>query len=273
MYLVSQEVGGQGISKNPILAVMFDYDNTLRLTESVALGHACTLLNTALTQKGVPAKSLYDEEGFKREFVGTTFREIVKRAGEAKGVEFSEEELDQLAVEERTKVIPHLVEHSETMPSAIVALDGLRAMSVTSVVVSSSHPDRLRACMEKAGQVQYISEVFSVQDPKSPTEPKPAPYIYLNAARALSLEPGQCLAVEDSPTGVRSAATAGIPTIGFVGPYPHDQREAMRTKLHGAGARWVIDNLARIPTMVTLLNTKGAEGFAELDMIYGAERS
>lgn len=42
---------------------------------------------------------------------------------------------------------------------------------------------------------------------------KPHPEPYLHAARELSVDPAECLAIEDSPTGVRSATSAGVPTL------------------------------------------------------------
>ena len=42
---------------------------------------------------------------------------------------------------------------------------------------------------------------------------KPHPEPYLHAARALGLDPRECLAIEDSPTGVLSATRAGVPTL------------------------------------------------------------
>lgn len=42
---------------------------------------------------------------------------------------------------------------------------------------------------------------------------KPAPDVYLYAARQLDLAPGECMALEDSPNGVRSAAAAGCATV------------------------------------------------------------
>jgi HAD superfamily hydrolase (TIGR01509 family) len=43
---------------------------------------------------------------------------------------------------------------------------------------------------------------------------KPAPDIYLAAARTLNVEPGECLVFEDAWNGVKSAATAGMTVIG-----------------------------------------------------------
>ncbi|MCM1166065.1 MAG: HAD family phosphatase [Lachnospiraceae bacterium] len=44
-------------------------------------------------------------------------------------------------------------------------------------------------------------------------EGKPKPDIYIYAARELGLEPRECMALEDSPNGVRSAAAAGCVTV------------------------------------------------------------
>jgi len=48
---------------------------------------------------------------------------------------------------------------------------------------------------------------------------KPAPDVYLLAARRLGRAPGECIAIEDSPTGLASAAAAGMTTIAV----PHAQ--------------------------------------------------
>ncbi|MGC1206401.1 MAG: HAD family phosphatase [Ornithinimicrobium sp.] len=42
---------------------------------------------------------------------------------------------------------------------------------------------------------------------------KPHPEPYLLAARRLGVEPSECVAIEDSPTGVRSAVAAGVQTL------------------------------------------------------------
>ena len=42
---------------------------------------------------------------------------------------------------------------------------------------------------------------------------KPAPYIYINACEKLGLPPEECMALEDSPNGVISAAVAGLNVV------------------------------------------------------------
>ena len=53
---------------------------------------------------------------------------------------------------------------------------------------------------------------------------KPHPEPYLRAAELLGFSPSQCLAIEDSPTGVRSAAGAGcvVVAIPHIAPIPSD---------------------------------------------------
>ena len=53
---------------------------------------------------------------------------------------------------------------------------------------------------------------------------KPAPDVYLAAARALQVRADRCVAVEDSGNGIQSAAAAGMAVIATPNPhYPPDE--------------------------------------------------
>lgn len=57
--------------------------------------------------------------------------------------------------------------------------------------------------------------------------PKPAPDIYRLAMNWLELGPKQCLAIEDSPTGICAAKAAGLAVIGYTGgSIPQDVTQA-----------------------------------------------
>lgn len=73
---------------------------------------------------------------------------------------------------------------------------------------------------------------------------KPHPDVYLEAARRFGADPADCLAVEDSPTGVQAARAAGMRVFGLVGQFD-------AATLVAAGAEPVarLDHLlARIPS-------------------------
>ena len=67
---------------------------------------------------------------------------------------------------------------------------------------------------------------------------KPHPEPYLAAARLVGADPADCIAIEDSPAGVRSATAAGVPTIAIphVVPVPHVDGAVHIDTLAGVGA-------------------------------------
>jgi HAD superfamily hydrolase (TIGR01509 family) len=70
------------------------------------------------------------------------------------------------------------------------------------------------------------------------THGKPHPEPYLKAARSLGLQPEHCIAIEDSPTGVRSATAAGVPTIAVphIVPVPEIPGSVRVSSLQGVRA-------------------------------------
>ena len=74
---------------------------------------------------------------------------------------------------------------------------------------------------------------------------KPAPDIYHYTLEALNLSPEECLAVEDSANGLRSALAAGLKTLVTVSDYTRDQRFA--------GAALVVDQLGEPDQAMTVI--------------------
>lgn len=68
--------------------------------------------------------------------------------------------------------------------------------------------------------------------------PKPQPGVYLHAAKMFGFNPADCLAVEDTPTGVQAALGAGYTVIGYVGL--HDDPVSAEQHLRNAGAHHVM---------------------------------
>jgi beta-phosphoglucomutase-like phosphatase (HAD superfamily) len=56
---------------------------------------------------------------------------------------------------------------------------------------------------------------------------KPAPDVYLAAARGLGVEPASCVAIEDSSNGLRSAAAAGMTVIAVPNPHYPPEPDAL----------------------------------------------
>ncbi|HYN69709.1 MAG TPA: HAD family phosphatase [Candidatus Eisenbacteria bacterium] len=81
------------------------------------------------------------------------------------------------------------------------------AASYPVAVASGSHRRLIDAALDAIGVVDVIRIVVSADDVP---HGKPAPDVYLEAARRLGAQPGRCLVVEDSMRGLQAARAAGM---------------------------------------------------------------
>jgi HAD superfamily hydrolase (TIGR01509 family) len=107
------------------------------------------------------------------------------------------------------RVIAQVAVHVPWRPGAVELLTALGEAGVPSALVTMSWRSLADAVVTAlpAGTFTAVITGDEVQHGKPHPEP------YLAAARALGVEVGDCVAIEDSPTGVRSAVAAGVPTL------------------------------------------------------------
>jgi len=104
--------------------------------------------------------------------------------------------------------ILHELEGSSAMPGAAELIQSLANRK--SAVVSSSSHDWVDNWIEKLGLTDYLSTIVCRGDaPRI----KPAPDLYLEAAKRLDVHPSDCLVIEDSMNGMLSAHEAGMKVI------------------------------------------------------------
>ena len=88
-------------------------------------------------------------------------------------------------------------------------------------LASSSNREIFETVLELAGLAQCFHTTVSSEEVE---RGKPAPDVYLEAARRLGVEPGRCAAVEDSHAGIRSAKSAGMRVMAIPNAsYPPDE--------------------------------------------------
>ncbi len=104
----------------------------------------------------------------------------------------------------------------EALPGAREALDALPADRVA--VATSGTRAVATARMEAAG-LTPPAVVLTADDV---AHGKPEPDLFLAAARALGVDPGECLVVEDAPAGVRAARAAGAGVLAVLTTSPAD---------------------------------------------------
>jgi HAD superfamily hydrolase (TIGR01509 family) len=100
------------------------------------------------------------------------------------------------------------------VPGIDAVLDALR---VPYCIASGSTHAKIAAALDAVGLAScFAGRVYSTDDV---ARRKPHPDVYLHAAAAMGFKPAQCLAIEDSPTGIAAARAAGMPVLGLTGSF------------------------------------------------------
>lgn len=98
----------------------------------------------------------------------------------------------------------------ELKSGAVELLEFLRGRKIPAAVCTATDYDRAAEYLKKAGIFDYFDRIICATMVE---KGKPMPDIYLYAAQQLGLNPCECMALEDSPNGVKSAAAAGFVTV------------------------------------------------------------
>ena len=105
----------------------------------------------------------------------------------------------------------------------------LRDLGLPYCVASNGEPEHMRISLTAAGLMPLVrGRLFSAAEV---ARPKPAPDLFLHAAKAMGFDAGECAVVEDTVTGVKAAVAAGMRAFGYAGA-PHTEGEALEA--HGA---------------------------------------
>jgi HAD superfamily hydrolase (TIGR01509 family) len=180
-----------------VAAALFDNDGLVLDTEP-----AWTRAETALFARYGQTFTL----DHKRELLGTAPVESAAKLGRILGRPGPalSDELYELAIEE-------LAAGAAPMLGALALLAALGAAGVPVGLVSNARRRFVERGLRTAGLDDAFAIVVTADDV---ARPKPAPDPYLAAAAALGAEPGACVVLEDSPTGVAAGRAAGALTIG-----------------------------------------------------------
>ncbi|NLP62144.1 HAD family hydrolase [Paraburkholderia sacchari] len=123
----------------------------------------------------------------------------------------------------------------------------LGAVALTKACASNSYAAVVRRVLERNGLAHFFDERVYCADMVA--RPKPAPDVYLAAARGVGVAPAGCLVVEDSVAGVSAARAAGMTVLGFVGG-AHVGGDTHALELREVGAQEIFDDMRALPALV-----------------------
>jgi HAD superfamily hydrolase (TIGR01509 family) len=197
--------------------IIFDCDGVLVDSERISNGVLAEMLGEhGLEMTLVQARSA---------FQGHTLAEVHEIAEKMLLRALPEDFLERY-VERRARVFDaELV----PVPGALELLERVRSAGVASCVASQGSLAKTARSLALTGLAEHFAEDARFSAEQVPRG-KPHPDLFLHAAASLGTSPGACAVIEDTPSGVAAAVSAGMAAYGFCGD--SDERA-----LRAAGAR------------------------------------
>jgi HAD superfamily hydrolase (TIGR01509 family) len=151
-------------------------------------------------------------ENAQRDMMGMSSREWSRYMHDEVGLADPPEEINRVVVE---RMLARYGAGPPWLPGAVEAV-GRVAGRWPLGLASSSNRELIDAVLEAGGLTRLFQATVSSEEvPRG----KPAPDVYLEAARRLGIPAERCAAVEDSHNGIRSAKAAGMRVVAV--PNPH----------------------------------------------------
>jgi HAD superfamily hydrolase (TIGR01509 family) len=211
--------------------IIFDCDGVLVDSEVIS----CRVHADVLTRYGYPITA----EAVHQRFLGRTARDATAEVERELGRPLAE----TYELERRTTLLAALAETVEAIPHLHDALDAIDARIC---VASSAAHEKIFTTLSRTGLYKrFAPNIFSGTQVSNG---KPAPDLFLFAARQMAALPARCMVIEDSVPGVTGALAAGMTVLGFHGG--SHCRPGDGEALRAAGAMVTFDDMRQLPGLL-----------------------
>jgi HAD superfamily hydrolase (TIGR01509 family) len=183
-----------------IALVIFDCDGVLIDSEIIS----ATALVEELARHGVAIEMRHVLE----QFIGHPYTVVAGKVEAIAGAPLPA----SFEADYRARLIRRFDSDLRAMPGIRDVLDTL---AVPFCAATSSHPERAQRSLRAAGLSDYFGQ--RVYTTSMVARPKPAPDLFLHAAKAMRVDPKRCLVIEDSDLGIAAAQAAGMIAWQFTG--------------------------------------------------------
>lgn len=225
--------------------LLIDFDNCQMATEHLAVPSLIQRFNELYRPQ---LQSELTHEEFTQHFHGKARENLCINLSNHFGINvdyptlYQNREWHMMKMLQKTgvKMADHLIE----------TLESLQEQGYKFAFVSNNPIQRGLTAMRFAtnGQGDRLARLFGTAFFEAGDIQKPKPDVYLRAMEQLGTTPESCYAVEDSPTGVKAAVDAGIPTCGFLAFA--DNPEDMEQKLLETGALTCFHHWKDLPSIL-----------------------
>ena len=223
--------------------IIFDCDGVIVDSETIALERT----RAVLARYGLELSA----EQARERFLGVSAQAIRRMAERDLGSKLPANFLDELT-QDIIAAFEHELKGVEGVREALAELGGGAVC-----IASSSSLERTRASLRIVGYTRLFEpNLFSAAEV---AHGKPAPDLFLHAAKRMGARPVDCLVIEDSEPGVTAAVRAEMTVFGFLGG-GHIVGHAHGERLSAAGAAQVFDDMRELPLRIREQRGRRAAG-------------
>jgi HAD superfamily hydrolase (TIGR01509 family) len=212
--------------------VIFDCDGVLVDSEPISVGVLIDIVAGLGVQ--ISEDSAYDK------FLGKSMATISGLLRTDFGLAITDGDLDRMRAavysrfERELKPIPGIQE-------TVLKLNGARC------VASSSQPERIRLSLRVTGLLELFEP--HIYSSTMVTRGKPAPDLFLHAAKEMGVAPSDCVVIEDSAAGVEAAKKAGMHVLAFAGG-SHAATPGLRAAIAALEPDAVFHDMSLLPDLL-----------------------
>jgi HAD superfamily hydrolase (TIGR01509 family) len=211
--------------------IIFDCDGVLVDSEMIAN----RLLAEHLTKYRFPITS----KGCLNKFIGYSIENIIAKV-RSEGVHLPDD-------------FELFLKHSDQAAFAaeLKAISGVKStlskLTQKKCVASSGAPKKIRQNLTLTGLIDFFdpNHLFSAEMVE---KSKPAPDLFLHAAKYFNVPPKKCLVIEDTTLGIQAGLAAGMLVFGFAGGSHCD--DAYVDRLKETGINTVFNRMNELPDLI-----------------------
>lgn len=216
--------------------VIFDCDGVLVDSEPISI----RVLLEVVAEAGV---NIDEEVGYRR-FLGRSMASVAAMLEEEFGLAVKDRHL----AEARARLYESFRRDLKPTAGIFAALD---ALALPYCVASSSQPERIRLALSLSGLLErFEPHIYSAS---MVDKGKPAPDLFLHAARSMGFRPADCVVIEDSAAGIEAARRAGMRVFAYTGA-SHAPLCNLRETVAALGPDCIFDDMAQLPALIASLD-------------------
>jgi mannitol-1-/sugar-/sorbitol-6-/2-deoxyglucose-6-phosphatase len=196
------------LNRAPVEAVVLDMDGLLIDTEPVwRAAQSAVFAGIGVT---LSERDLIDSTGQPVEELIPVWRRR-SPGPDLASTELSDDEIADRIIDQ---VIGYVKARGQPMPGVAAAIALFDRFGLRLAIASSSPLRLIDAVCDRLGLARIAVRCSAREEVRG----KPAPDVYLTAARRLGVAAAACLALEDSPNGIASARSAGMRCVAVPDP-------------------------------------------------------